>query len=191
MKWYEGVSVGTCLVVGAALIAVQALVLFAMGQPPICTCGYVRLWGGITSGPEMSQQLADWYTYSHVIHGFWFYFLLWLIAPRTPVALRFLLVLAFEVGWEVIENTPFIIDRYRQSALAQGYFGDSVINSVGDSMAAAFGFLLARTLPAWGTVALAVFIELFLAYMIRDNLILNIIQLVHSAEAISRWQTGQ
>jgi len=191
MKWFERISVGTCLLVGAALIAVQALVLFAMGQPLICTCGYVRLWGGITSGPEMSQQLTDWYTYSHVIHGFAFYFLLWLIAPRAPVALRFALVLAFEVGWEIVENTPFIIDRYRQLALAQGYFGDSIINSVGDTMAAAFGFLLARTLPVWGTVALAVFVELFLAYMIHDNLTLNIIQLIHPTEAISHWQAGQ
>lgn len=191
MKWYERISVGTCLLIGATLIAVQALVLFAMGQPSICTCGYVRLWGGITSGPEMSQQLTDWYTYSHVIHGFGFYFLLWLIAPRTPVALRFALVLAFEVGWEIVENTPFIIDRYRQSALAQGYFGDSIINSVGDTMAAAFGFLLARMLPVWGTVALAAFIELFLAYMIHDNLTLNIIQLIHPTEAISHWQAAQ
>lgn len=191
MKWYERISVSTCLVVGAALIAVQALVLFAMGQPPICTCGYVRLWGGITSGPEMSQQLSDWYTYSHVIHGFGFYFLLWLIAPRTSTALRFSIVLAFEVGWEIVENTPFIVDRYRQSALAQGYFGDSIINSVGDTMASAFGFLLARALPAWGTVALAITIELFLVYMIRDNLTLNVIQLIHPTEAISHWQAGQ
>ena len=139
MKWYERISVGTCLVVGAAFIAVQALVLFAMGQPPICACGYVRLWGGIASGPEISQQLTDWYTYSHVIHGFGFYFALWLIAPRAPVAIRFILALAFEVSWEIFENTPFIIDRYRQSALAQGYFGDSIINSVADTIAAAFG----------------------------------------------------
>lgn len=190
MKWYERISVGTCLLVGAALIAVQAFVLFAMGQPPICTCGYVRLWGGITSGPEMSQQLTDWYTYSHVIHGFGFYFLLWLIAPRTPVALRFTLVLAFEVGWEIVENTPFIIDRYRQSALAQGYFGDSIINSVGDTMASAFGFLLARTLPVWATVALTVSVELFTAYMIHDNLTLNIIQLIYPNDAIFHWQAG-
>lgn len=190
MKWYERFSVGSCLLVGAALIATQALVLFAMGQPLICTCGYLRLWGGITSGPEMSQQFTDWYTYSHVIHGVAFYFLFWLIAPRTSIAGRFILVLAFEASWEIIENTPFIIDRYRQSALAQGYFGDSIINSVGDTMAAAFGFLLAMTLPVWGTVALTISIELFLAYMIHDNLTLNIIQLIHPTEAISLWQAG-
>lgn len=190
MKWHGRISVGTCLLVGAAFIAVQALVLFAMGQPLICACGYVRLWGGITSGPEISQQLTDWYTYSHVIHGIGFYFALWLIVPRAPVAVRFILALAFEVSWEIFENTPFIIDRYRQSALAQGYFGDSIINSVGDTIASAFGFLLARTLPAWGAVALAISVELFTLYMIGDNLTLNVIQLIHPNDAIFHWQAG-
>jgi hypothetical protein len=190
MKWYERISVGTCLVVGAASIAVQALVLFVMGQPPICACGYVRLWGGIASGPEMSQQFTDWFSYSHVIHGIGFYFMLWLIAPRASVAIRFILALGFEVSWEIVENTHFVIDRYRQSALAQGYFGDSIINSVGDTIASAFGFFLAGALPAWGTVALAISVELFTAYMIHDNLTLNIIQLIHPTDAISHWQTG-
>lgn len=189
MKWYERISVGTCLLVGAAFIAVQALVLFVMGQPAICACGYIRLWGGIV-GPEISQQLTDWYTYSHVIHGIGFYFALWLIAPRAPVAIRFILALAFEVSWEIFENTPFIIDRYRQSALAQGYFGDSIINSVGDTIASAFGFLLARILPAWGTFALTISVELFTLYMIGDNLTLNVIQLIHPNDAIFHWQAG-
>ena len=191
MKWHERMSVGTWLLVGAAFIASQALVLFAMGQPPICACGYVRFWGGIASGPEISQQLTDWYTYSHVLHGFAFYFALWFVAPRVPVTTRFILALGLEAGWEIFENTPFIIERYRQSALAQGYFGDSIINSVGDAMASAFGFLVARALPVWGTVLLAISIELFLASMIRDNLTLNVVQLIHPFEAISRWQTGQ
>ena len=191
MKWHERMSVGTWLLVGAAIIASQALALLAMGQPPICACGDVRFWGGIASGPEISQQLTDWYTYSHVLHGFAFYFALWFVAPRVPVTARFILALGLEAGWEIFENTPFIIERYRQSALAQGYFGDSIINSVGDAMASAFGFLVARALPVWGTVVLAISIELFLASTIRDNLTLNVIQLIHPFEAISRWQTGQ
>ena len=190
MKWHERMSVGTWLLVGAALVASQALALLALGQPPICACGYVRFWGGIVSGPEISQQLTDWYTYSHVLHGFAFYFALWFVAPRVPVTTRFILALGLEAGWEIFENTPFIIERYRQSALAQGYFGDSIINSLGDEMASAFGFLVARTLPVWGAVALAISIELFLASMIRDNLTLNVIQLIHPFEAISRWQIG-
>lgn len=189
MKWYGRISVGTCLLAGIALIAVQALVLFAMGRAPICACGVVRLWGGIV-GPEISQQIADWYTYSHVIHGIGFYFVLWLIAPRAPVAIRFILALAFEVSWEIFENMPFIIDRYRQSAIAQGYFGDSIVNSAADTVAAAFGFFLARTLPVWAIVALVVAVELSMAYMIRDNLTLNIIQLIHPLEALARWQAG-
>jgi hypothetical protein len=190
MKWYERVSVGTCLLVGAALIAVQALVLFAMGRAPICTCGYVKLWGGIASGPEISQHLTDWYTYSHVIHGIGFYFVLWLIAPRAPVVIRFILALGLEVSWEIFENTAFIIERYRQTAIAQGYFGDSIVNSVSDTVASAFGFALARMLPVWGIVALAISVEMFTAYMIHDNLTLNIIQLIHPTEAISHWQSG-
>lgn len=190
MTWHARFSAGTYLLVAAAFLAVQALVLYAMGRAPICACGYVRLWGGIASGPEISQQLTDWYTYSHVIHGVGFYFVLWLIAPRAPVAIRFIFALGFEVGWEIFENTSFIIDRYRQSAIAQGYFGDSIVNSIADTIASVFGFLLARTLPAWGTVALALSIELFLVYMIHDSLILNIIQLIHPTETISHWQAG-
>lgn len=184
------ISVATALIAGAALIALQALVLFALGRTPICTCGTVRLWGGIVSGPEMSQQLTDWYTYSHVIHGILFYFALRLIAPRTSVAFRFILALAIEASWEIVENTPFIIERYRQSALAQGYVGDSIVNSVSDTIAAAAGFLVARTLPVWATIGLAVAFELFTLVMIRDNLTLNVIQLIHPVEAISRWQAG-
>jgi len=191
MKWYQRLSVGTCLAAGATFIAIQAIILFAMGRAPICACGYVKLWGGIASGPEISQHLTDWYTYSHVVHGIGFYFLLWLIAPRTPVAIRFILALAFEVSWEIVENTSFIIERYRQSAIAQGYFGDSIVNSVADTLACAFGFLIARTIPAWGTAVLAIFVELLLLYMVRDNFTLNVIQLIHPTEVISHWQAGQ
>jgi hypothetical protein len=191
MKWYERISVGTCLLVGGALIALQALVLFAMGQPPICTCGTIKLWNGLVSSPENSQQLTDWYTYTHVIHGFGLYFLLWLIAPRMPIGLRFVLAVGLEAGWEIIENTPFIIDRYRQSALAQGYVGDSIVNSVFDTLAGAFGFALARLLPVWSTVVLMIALELFVGFMIHDNLTLNIIQLIHPSVAISDWQTAQ
>jgi hypothetical protein len=148
------------------------------------------LWGGI-AGPELSQQITDWYTYSHVLHGIGFYLLLWLIAPRLPVGLRFAFALGLESSWEILENTPQMISRYRQTAIAQGYFGDSIINSISDSLAAMFGFALARILPAWTAIVLVIAVELFLGYMIRDNLTLNIIQLVHPIDAISHWQTGR
>jgi len=191
MNWHQRIPLRTFLLIGVLFVAIQALVLFAMGQPPICACGSIKLWGGIEAGPEMSQQLTDWYTYSHIIHGIIFYFVLWLILPGAPFGLRLALAVGLEAGWEIFENTPFIIDRYRQTAIADGYFGDSIVNSVSDSLAAASGFVLARLLPAWATAALVIAMELFTGYMIRDNLTLNIIQLIHPAEAISRWQAGQ
>ncbi len=190
LRTLQQVPAATWLTIVAGLLALQAAVLFAFGQPPICTCGTIRLWVGTVSGPENSQQLSDWYSFSHVIHGIGFYFLLRLIAPRAPVLLRLALAVGIEVGWEILENTPFIIDRYRQQALAQGYVGDSIINSLSDTCCAIFGFFLARSLPVWSSVALVVALELFVGVMIHDNLTLNIIQLIHPIPAISHWQGG-
>jgi hypothetical protein len=190
-KWRKQTPLGLCLLIVAGSVAFQAFALLAMGHPLICECGYVALWHGNPADPETSQQLVDWYTYTHVIHGCGFYLLLRLVAPRMSVGLRFALTIGLEGTWEIIENTPFVIDRYRQSALARGYFGDSVVNSVFDTIATALGFVLARILPAWSTIALVIAIELFLGYMIRDNLTLNILQLVYPTEAISNWQMGQ
>ena len=133
LKWSERISLKTCLLTGAALITLQVLALLAMSLPPICRCGYVELWHANPSGPETSQHLFDWYTYTHVIHGFVFYLLLWLAPPRMSFGLRLAIAIGLEASWEIIENTPFIMDRYRQSALARGYFGDSVINSAADT----------------------------------------------------------
>ena len=175
---------------GAGIIALQAVILVAMGLPLICACGSVDFWHGNPSGPETSQHLTDWYSYTHIIHGFGFYLLLWLIAPRSSFGLRLVLAIGLEAGWEIIENTPFIMERYRQSALARGYMGDSVVNSVFDTLATVVGFVLARVLPVWISVAIVVAIELFLVYMIRDGLTLNVIQLIYPSDAISSWQSG-
>jgi len=130
--------------IAGALIILQALALYLFGQPSICTCEYVKVWEGIVLGAGNSQHLTDWYTFSHIIHGFLFYVGLWYVFPRMPVAWRLAAAVGIEAAWEVIENTPMVIQHYREQALAQGYTGDSIINSIFDTFAMIGGFLLAR-----------------------------------------------
>ena len=111
-------SLARSLLIAAGLVALQALALLVMGHPPICTCGYVKLWHGVVASPENSQHITDWYSFSHVIHGFGFYLILWLVAPRMPIGLRFVIAIGLEVGWEILENTRMVMERYRQTALA-------------------------------------------------------------------------
>ena len=176
------------LVIAIAFVA-QAAVLYVMGQPPICACGTVRLWTGTVLSQENSQQLTDWYTPSHVIHGMLFFALGRLVfrGHRSPV-LAVALALGIEVAWELIENSPPVIDRYREQALAQGYSGDSILNSLSDTLAMLLGFWIAARLPVRASIALALAAELFTGVMIRDNLTLNVVQLLVPSKAISAWQ---
>jgi hypothetical protein len=180
----------TFVLVAAALIAIQATVELALGRAPMCTCGTIRLWVGGTMSPETSQQIFDWYSLSHVIHGFALYGLTWLVLPNAPVAARLVLAVAVECGWEILENTDLIIDRYRTATVSLNYRGDSIVNSVSDTLTMIFGFGLAAWLPIWLVVALAVFMEALAGYVIRDNLTLNIIMLIYPVEAIRIWQSG-
>ena len=173
-----------------ALVAAAALIELAMGRVVECRCGYVKLWHGVVKSSENSQHLTDWYTFSHVIHGIGFYFVLWLAGRRAPVRVRFLAAVFLEAAWEVFENTPFVIDRYRTATIALDYYGDSIVNSVSDIAAMMVGFGLARRLPPWASVVLVVALELFVLVMIRDNLTLNILMLLHPIDAIRRWQSG-
>ncbi len=175
--------------IGATLIGTQAIVLVLMGQPLICECGYVKLWEGVVLSDGNSQHLADWYTPSHVIHGLLFYALLWLAFPRIALSTRVVFAIGLEAGWEILENTPWIIDRYREQALAQGYMGDSVLNSISDTFAMIGGFLLAWRSPLILSVIVVVVLELFVGAMIRDNLTFNVMQLIYPLEAISEWQS--
>lgn len=174
----------------SALILAQAAILFYFGQPAICECGYVKVWEGVVFSIGNSQHLSDWYTFSHIIHGFIFYWILWRIFPKMHIGWRLLLALSIEIGWEIFENTPMIINHYRQQALAQGYTGDSILNSVSDSIAMIVGFIVARISPVWITIVLLLTMELFVAYMIRDNLALNITNLIHVFPVIESWQLG-
>lgn len=161
-----------------------------MGRVPWCRCGYIKLWHGVVSSPENSQHVTDWYTFTHVVHGFGFYLLLWLMARRRSAASRFVVAVLLEAAWEVLENTPWIIDRYRTATVALEYYGDSVVNSMSDVVAMMLGFWTARRAPVWASVMLVVALEVALAALIRDNLTLNILMLIHPFEAIKRWQLG-
>ena len=170
------------------ILVVAAAVLLAMGRNPICTCGAVDLWVGLRDSPRTSQMLADWYSFSHIVHGLLFYAALWLVARRWPAEWRFVAALLIEASWEVTENTPFVIDRYRETTAALGYTGDSVVNSLSDILMMALGFLLARKLPVRAAVALLIVLEVVPLFVIRDNLTLNVWNLLAPNPAVAAWQ---
>ena len=183
-------SRGRVALVSLLIVAGAAAILIAMGRTPICTCGAVDLWVGERDSSRTSQMLADWYSFSHIVHGLLFYAALWLVARRMPVGWRFVAALAIESAWEVIENTPMVIDRYREATAALGYTGDSVINSVSDIAMMALGFFAARKLPVWASIAAVFVLEIVPLFVIRDNLTLNVWMLLWPSDALRSWQAG-
>ena len=172
------------------LLTVQFAGLSLFGQPLIAASGEVKIWEGVILSVGNSQHLSDWYTFTHIIHGILFYALTKLFFPRLPAVWRLLLALTAEVSWEILENVPAVIQHYRQQALAVGYTGDSILNSVSDSFAMMAGFCIAWRLPPWVVIMLVLGLELWLAYEVRDNLILNIINLIYAFPSIKVWQMG-
>jgi hypothetical protein len=176
------------IALGMALVA--AAILLWMGRSPICTCGEVKLWVGAVNSPDNSQHIADWYTPSHIIHGFIFYFFGWLFLRNNPPGDRLIAAILIEGAWEILENSHYVIDRYRETALATGYTGDSVLNSLADMIWMILGFGIARRLPVWATVAIALAFELTTLIVIRDSLLLNVLNLVAPIDAIAEWQAA-
>jgi hypothetical protein len=192
MNFFRTISVKNTILIVIGLLILHAVILLAMGQVPICECGFVKFWHGATGTSEGSQHISDWYTFSHIIHGFVFYFILWLINKKLKLPFGTLLIIAVlvEAGWEIFENTDFIINRYREVTISLDYYGDSVINSVSDIVWMVVGFIAARKFPLWLSIALIIAMEAFVGYYIRDNLTLNIIMLIYPLDAIREWQMG-
>lgn len=160
-----------------------------MDRPPICACGEIKLWHGVVQSSENSQHIADWYTPSHIIHGFIFFGLGRLLLRKWPLGLSLCAAIVVEGAWEILENSPVIIDRYREVTISYGYSGDSMINSSFDMVWMIMGFFLASRLPWKATLALALLFEAFTGWLIRDNLTLNILMLVAPIEAVKNWQS--
>jgi hypothetical protein len=179
----------------AALLAILAIEL-AMGRPPICTCGTVKLWWGVVQSAGNSQHISDWYSASHLIHGLLFYFFAhllwrrWRVFGGLPAKWALPIAVLFEGFWELLENSPIVIQRYREVTVSWGYSGDSIVNSMSDVGFMMIGFWLASRLPVWASVALAVALELFTLAMIRDNLTLNVLMLLWPIPAIAQWQAA-
>jgi hypothetical protein len=183
-------SASTWLSMIPPILVLQALILMAMGRPLICPCDTLEFWHGVLRSRENSQHFLDWYSFTHVLHGLWLYFFGWLFLRRWPVLARLVLAVALEAGWEIIENTNFVIERYRAATVALDYSGDSIVNSIGDAVSMIVGFTLARLMPVWASVAAVIAIEFLLIFLIRDNLFLNILMLIYPIDGIRAWQAA-
>ncbi len=179
------------ILITLGIIVLTASYLLWIGREPICKCGYVRLWHGQVVSSENSQHISDWYTPSHIIHGFLFFGALWLVARRLAFGWRLAIATLVECAWEIVENSDTIIERYRAVTISLDYYGDSVLNTVCDVLAMVLGFWLASKLPVWATVALIILFEGATMWIIRDGLALNVLMLVYPLDSVAQWQAGR
>ena len=178
------------VVASIAVLALTAIIEMGMGRSPLGPDGRFGWWDGDIWSSENSQRVADAYSFSHIVHGILFFALIYLLARRLPLRHRFLVALLAEAGWEILENSPLIIDRYREATIAQGYVGDSVLNSCCDVLMMAIGFLFAWRMRAWVSVAAVLVLEIGCLLWVRDNLTLNVIMLIHPIAALKAWQSA-
>jgi hypothetical protein len=174
----------------AGVLLAMAIQLRFQGRLWRCACGYIVAWSGNVNSSENSQQLFDPYSFTHVIHGFMFMGAVHLLWPRLSEVWKVVAALSLEAVWELIENTQFVINRYRSETISLGYVGDSILNSFGDILACALGAVVAWRLGVKKTLVLAVLIEAALLITIRDSLLVNIIMLLYPLDAIRQWQAG-
>lgn len=186
----RSLSVPACLGVGASILALASSVELAMGRKIWGVSGQPGLWAGEVNSPHNSQYLTDPYSFSHLTHGILLYGLTWLLARRSPVRKRALIAMLLEAGWEMIENSSMVIDRYRTATISQHYYGDSVMNSMCDILTCMVGFMIAAVLPTRLTIVTVFVLEIGLALWIRDGLLLNIVMLIHPFAAIRAWQSA-
>jgi Protein of unknown function (DUF2585) len=179
------------LAIVAGIILLTAVYLLWLGREPWCKCGYVKLWHGVVVSSENSQHISDWYTPSHIIHGFLFFGALWLVARKLSFGWRLAIATLVECVWEIVENSDAVIERYRTVTISLDYFGDSVLNTICDVLAMVLGFWLASRLPVWATVALIVFFEAATIWIIRDGLALNVLMLLYPLDSVAGWQAGR
>lgn len=178
--------------IATGIAILMAIILHLEGRIAVCECGYVKFWHGLVISSENSQHLFDWYSFSHVLHGLGFYLLLWLVDRKKGLSIttKLLIALGLEAGWEILENSAMIINRYRTATISLDYFGDSIINSIGDLFAMTVGFIFAHRFKFGVSIALFIAIEFLLLYTIRDSLIINIIMLIRPIDALKVWQAG-
>ena len=183
-KKYRWVIIWSILV-----LAITGLIEFYAGRSLLGPDGKFGWWEVSVWSAENSQRVADAYSFSHIIHGILFYALLWLFARKIPLRYRFLMALGLEAGWEILENSPIIIDRYRAVTISLGYVGDSVLNSLSDIVMTGIGFIIAKYSKFWFSVFLVIVMELGCLFWVRDNLTLNVLMLIYPVQSVKIWQS--